>query len=67
MAVNKGGFDVKAGLDKAMPMAAKAKLGTTLDDVINAINALAAKLDNDAGVTDTNYAATIALKALGAR
>lgn len=53
-------------LNNMNPAASYADLGTTLDDVIKAHNALAvklnallAKLDLDAGVTDTNFVATI--------
>lgn len=51
-------------LNGAMPANAAAKLGDIIFDLIDANNALAtkynalvAKLDLDAGVTDTNYAA----------
>lgn len=50
-------------LNKSMPVAFDVKLGDTLADLIAAHNALAtafnvlvAKLNADAGVTDTNYA-----------
>lgn len=53
-------------LNHSMPVAAKVKLGDVLADLIAAHNdlkaqylALVAKLDADAGVTDTNYAATV--------
>lgn len=53
-------------LNRMNPAASYAQLGTSFDDVIKAFNALAAKhnallakLDLDAGVTDTNYAAAI--------
>lgn len=62
-------------LNRCMPAARDAKLGTKLDQVIAACNALQAdavthrtayaalvtKLNADAGVTDTNYAAPAAL------
>ena len=53
-------------LNRLSPAAADADLGQVLADLIAAHNdlrakyvALLAKLDADAGVTDTNYAATI--------
>lgn len=53
-------------LNRCMPAADHAKLGNLLNDLITAVNAnttaikaVAAKLDADAGVTDTNYASTI--------
>lgn len=63
---------VQDHLNKSMPIAAKAKLGDTIADLIAQVNAQGAalaalttkynaalaKLDADAGVTDTNYAAT---------
>lgn len=66
-------------INKLAPAAYDAKLGDAVAELIaqvNAIttkhNALLAKLDADAGVTDTNYAATqavpsTALKTLEAR
>jgi hypothetical protein len=67
-------------LNRAMPAARDAALGDVVADLIataNAlradltemrtrINAVLAKLDADAGVTDTNYAATQAMPALTA-
>lgn len=53
---------VQAQLNKLAPAAADAKLGDVLADLISELNALktkhnalVAKLDLDAGVTDTNY------------
>lgn len=66
-------------LNRSMPIASKVKLGTAVQELIDAYNAMAtkynallAKLDADAGVTDTNYVATqgvsaVAVKDLGAR
>jgi hypothetical protein len=49
-------------LNKSMPAAARAKMGDVLAELIKQVNLLtasvvgiAAKLDADAGVTDTNY------------
>lgn len=53
-------------LNRAMPANANVKLGDLLNDLITAVNAnttaikaVAAKLDADGGVTDTNYASTL--------
>ena len=56
--------NIRDELDRSMPAAFKAKLGTSLYDLIKLANtqnavirALVAKLNADAGVTDTNYTA----------
>ena len=53
-------------LNRTTPAAAHAKLGDVVNDLIAAVNAntaalkaLSAKLDADAGVTDTNYTSTL--------
>ena len=46
---------VKDELNRMAPAAADAKLGNVLTDIIANFNALLAKLDADAGVTDTTY------------
>jgi hypothetical protein len=58
-----------AELDGSMPAAAHAKPGQTLQDILDAVKQLAAKLDTDAGVTDANYSSTLAplLRDVGAR
>lgn len=38
----------------------KEQLRALLGNLVDALQALTAKLDNDVGVTDTNYAATLA-------
>ena len=55
--------DVRNELNRLAPAAAHGGLGDILYDLITAVNAnttalkgIAAKLDADAGVTDTNYA-----------
>lgn len=48
---------VQAQLNRMNPTAFDAKLGDLLNDLITKHNALLAKLDADAGVTDTNYTA----------
>lgn len=59
--------DLQDKLNRCMPIADDVKLGDMLQGMITAYNgletkynALLAKLDLDAGVTDTNYAATLA-------
>lgn len=52
-------------LNKMNPAARDAKLGSKLNELITNHNALCAKLDADAGVTDTNYAATLGIKPIG--
>lgn len=42
-------------LNRCMPAAKGAKLGDVIYDLINQHNKLLAKLDLDAGVTDTTY------------
>lgn len=65
MAINKALAVLIAQLDKMNPASRDAKLGTKLDQLITAHNSLqasynilVAKLNADAGVTDTNYAAS---------
>lgn len=60
----KGTGNRKDELNRCMPAASNAKLGDVLDDLITKHNALLAKLDADAGVTDTNYVATLKVTAL---
>jgi hypothetical protein len=62
---NNGTGNVQDELNRCMPAAAHGKLGDVLNDLLTAYNdlaakhnALLAKLDADAGVADTNYAAT---------
>lgn len=57
-------------INKASPANAKAKLGDAVAELVAQMNtlttnynALLAKLDADAGVTDTNYVATRAVPA----
>lgn len=54
-------------VNKMAPAASKAKLGDTVAELVDQVNALTAayntlvaKLNLDAGVTDTNYAAVAA-------
>lgn len=54
-------------LNKITPGAAEVGLGDILNDLITSHNALAAKLDQDAGVTDTNYASLTGVAPLSTR
>lgn len=55
MATKNGTGNLQDELNRMNPAAAHAKLGDLLNEIITKHNALAAKLDADAGVTDTNY------------
>lgn len=50
---------VQAQLNRMNPASADAKLGDVLADLIAKHNALLAKLDADAGVTDTTYSSLL--------
>ena len=58
---------LQARLNKASPNDKAVKTGDVLNDIITNFNAMLEKLDADAGVTDTNYASTLAVKALNKR
>ena len=60
-------LDPKDVLNRAMPANARVQLGDVIDELITKHNALLAKLDLDAGVTDTNYTATLKVRALAER
>jgi len=57
--------DHEAQLNRMNPASHYAVLGSVLADLIAKHNALLAKLDADATVTDTNYAALLTVNALG--
>lgn len=59
--------NLKDELNRMAPAAAHAKLGDLVDEIITKHNALAAKLDADAGVTGTDYASTLGITALSER
>ncbi len=59
--------NLQSELNRMAPAAAHAKLGDILNDLITNHNALCAKLDADAGVTDTNFAALLGVTALANR
>lgn len=56
-------------LNRSMPAASRpgAKLGDLLAEIITKHNAVCAKLDADAGVTDTNYTALHSIVPLASR
>lgn len=51
-------------IDHMNPAAKEAELGTLVQAMGDKFNALLAKLDADATVTDTDYAATLAVETL---
>ncbi len=59
--------DAKELLNNICPSTDYLKLGNLLDEMITKHNALCAKLDADAGVTDTNYTATLGIGTLQSR
>ena len=59
--------DAVGMLNNMAPVADYVKLGSIMDELITKHNALCAKLDADAGVTDTNYAATLGIATLQSR
>lgn len=52
-------IDLQDRLNRMNPTADDIQLGDFLQELVDTIQALNAKLDADAGVTDTNYAATL--------
>ena len=59
--------DLVKELDKLAPAAAHASLGTTIDGLQTAFNALLTKLDADAGVTDTTYSSLLKVTPISQR
>lgn len=59
--------NLKRELNNMAPAAAHAKLGDIVDELIGNFNAALAKLDADAGVTDTDFKATLGIKTLSER
>jgi len=57
----------QSAVNKMTPAASKAKLGDVVADLVAKHNALLAKLDLDAGVTDTNYKALHAVTDMESR
>ena len=62
-----GTGNLRDELNRMNPASNHAKLGDLLDEMIAKHNALAAKLDADAGVTDTNFASTLRIAPLAER
>ena len=60
-------IDPKDALNRAMPANARVQLGDVIDELITKHNALLTKLDADAGVTSTDYVATLKVKTLAER
>jgi len=67
MATKNGTGNLKDELNRMNPAASHAKLGDLLDEIITKHNTMVAKLDADAGVTDTNYAAALKIAPLSER
>lgn len=67
MANINGTGNLQDELNRMTPAAGHAKLGDLLVDIITKHNALATKLDADAGVTDVNYNALTAVTPLSQR
>lgn len=59
--------DLEDILNRMNPGAAHVQLGTVLKELLASHNALLAKLDADAGITDEDYEATLALTELADR
>jgi hypothetical protein len=59
--------DAVSMVNNMVPVADYIKLGNVLNDLITNHNALCAKLDADAGVTDTNYTALLGIATLQSR
>lgn len=62
-----GTGNLRDELNRMNPAANHAMLGDLLNEIIAKHNALAAKLDADAGVTDTNFASTLRIAPLAER
>lgn len=62
-----GTGNLRDELNRMNPASNHAMLGDLLEEIITKQNALVAKLDADAGVTDTNYAATLRIVPLANR
>lgn len=62
-----GTGNLRDELNRMNPASNHAMLGDLIDEIIAKHNALAAKLDADAGVTDVNYASTLRIAPLAER
>ena len=61
------GRNLKDELNRMNPAAAHVKLGDVVDELIAKHNALLAKLDADAGVTDVNFTTLLRVAPLSER
>ncbi len=61
MSAGRGDRSAVDMLNRMTPAAAYVKLGEILDELVTKHNALCVKLDADAGVTGTDYAATLGM------
>lgn len=61
MSAGRGDRSAVDMLNRMAPAAAYVKLGEILDELVTKHNALCAKLDTDATVTGTDYAATLGI------
>ncbi len=59
--------NLKAELNRMNPTADHAKLGDVIDELMPSTTPCASSIDADAGVSDTNYTATLGVTALGNR
>lgn len=59
--------DAENVLNRMSPAAARVQMGTLLAELIDKHNAMLAKLDADAGVTDTDYVSTLGIAPLNDR
>ena len=64
MTITRGTGDPQNELNRMSPAARDAKLGDCINDLITGFNLLLAKMDADAGITDTDYASTLTLKTI---
>ena len=67
MASKNGTGNLRDELNRMNPASNHAMLGDVIEEIITKHNALAAKLDADAGVTDTNFASTLRIAPLSER
>lgn len=59
--------DLAKNVDRSSTATFDAKLGTTVDELVVAFGKLLAKLDADAGVTDTTYTSLLKVKRFSER
>lgn len=59
--------DMQDKLNRCMPIADDVKLGDLLQELVDKHNSMLAKLDADAGVTDTDYVSTLSMSNINDR